>query len=131
MFLALADADCGIADIRYINAHATSTAGGDRAEARAIDRLLAPIEMDERPPVSSTKALTGHGLSMAGAMETAFCMLSTRQGFVPGCAHLQHPDPNCAPLNLPQESVAFEAGPILKNSSGFGGSNVCLVMEPA
>lgn len=131
MSKALIDAGREIQDVGYINAHATSTVGGDRAEALAINRLLDSIPIDRRPPVSSTKALTGHGLSMAGAMETAMCLLSARQGFVPGCAHLKNPDPACRGLFLPDKSVDFAGNSILKNSSGFGGSNVCLVLDPA
>jgi 3-oxoacyl-(acyl-carrier-protein) synthase len=130
MSMALADANCQISDIGYINAHATSTVGGDRSEAIAISRLLESLPNDQRPPISSTKALTGHGLSMAGAMETGLCLLATRHGFVPGCAHLKNPDPTCQDLYLPTESIDFSSGSILKNSSGFGGSNVSLVLDP-
>ncbi len=131
MSQALTDAGREVGDIGYINAHATSTAGGDRAEAVSINRLLDSIPVDQRPPVSSIKALTGHGLSMAGAMETAMCLLSVREGFVPGCAHLENPDPSCQDLFLPKESVPLAGDSILKNSSGFGGSNVCLILDPA
>jgi len=131
MTKALVDARTEIKEIGYINAHATSTPGGDRAEATSIDRLLHSIPVDQRPPVSSIKALTGHGLSMTGTMETAMCLLSARNGFTPGCAHLENPDPACQDLFLPTESVRFSGDLILKNSSGFGGSNVSLILEPA
>jgi len=36
-----------------------------------------------RPAISSTKALTGHGLSLAGAMESAFCAIALKEGFIP------------------------------------------------
>ncbi len=131
MSRAIADAGKEIEEIGYINAHATSTPCGDRAEAIAINRLLQSIPVDRRPPVSSIKALTGHGLSMGGAMETAMCLLSARNGFVPGCAHLKNIDPACTGLSLPTGSVDYAGDSILKNSSGFGGSNVCLVLDPA
>lgn len=131
MTKALADANSRPEDVGYINAHATSTLGGDRSEAIAISRLLAAVPAGDRPPVSSTKALTGHGLSMAGALETALCLLAAREGFVPGCAHLKNPDSICRDLFLPRDSLESHAGLILKNSSGFGGSNVSLVLEPS
>jgi 3-oxoacyl-[acyl-carrier-protein] synthase-1 len=130
MSKALADAGRQLGDIGYINAHATSTMAGDRSEAIAISRLLEPIPVGRRPAISSIKALTGHGLSMAGALETALCLLAARQGFVPGCAHLKNPDPSCRGLFLPTESIDYSSGSILKNSSGFGGSNVSLVLDP-
>jgi 3-oxoacyl-(acyl-carrier-protein) synthase len=81
--------------------------------------------------VSSTKALTGHGLSLAGAMEAAFCALAIAEGFIPGAAHLEEPDPDCAHLDLPRTSLDVAPRLVLKNSSGFGGSNVCHVLRRA
>lgn len=123
---ALADAAVPPEAIGYVNAHATSTPAGDRAEALALQAVFAGAA---RPRVSSTKALTGHGLSLAGAMEAAFCALAVRERFVPGAAHLEEPDPACAGLELPRESLDAPPGIVLNNSSGFGGSNVCHVLR--
>jgi 3-oxoacyl-[acyl-carrier-protein] synthase-1 len=81
--------------------------------------------------VSSTKALTGHGLSLAGAMETGFCALALRDGFMPGSAHITHLDPDCAGLNIIRETLTAAPRVVLNNSSGFGGANVCLVLKKA
>lgn len=126
---ALKDAQVSVAEVDYINAHATSTPVGDRSEAVAI-RTVFGAEC-ERIAVSSTKALTGHGLSMAGALETALCALSMKESLIPGCAHLQEVDPACAGLNLPRETQAQTSRVMLNNSSGFGGSSVCLVLRSA
>ncbi len=123
---ALADAGVSPSEIGYVNAHATSTPVGDAAEATAISRLFG--ECGAHPPVSSTKALTGHGLSLAGAMETAFCALALRDGFIPANAHLKNPCPEAASLNLPRAALDENPGIVLKNNSGFGGSNVSLVI---
>jgi 3-oxoacyl-(acyl-carrier-protein) synthase len=80
--------------------------------------------------VSSTKGLTGHPLSMAGAMEAAFCALAIRDGFVPGNANLAEPDEACDGLDLPRATLARPPGIVLSNSSGFGGSNVVLAFAP-
>jgi 3-oxoacyl-(acyl-carrier-protein) synthase len=124
---ALADAQVAPRDIDYVNAHATSTPAGDRSEALALQAVFAGA----RPKVSSTKALTGHGLSLAGAMEAAFCALAIAEGFIPGAAHLEEPDPDCARLDLPRTSLDVAPRLVLKNSSGFGGSNVCHVLRRA
>jgi len=124
---ALADAQVGPRDIDYVNAHATSTPAGDRSEALALQAVFGGA----RPKVSSTKALTGHGLSLAGAMEAAFCALAIADGFIPGAAHLEEPDPDCARLDLPRTSLDVAPRLVLKNSSGFGGSNVCHVLRRA
>jgi 3-oxoacyl-[acyl-carrier-protein] synthase-1 len=113
--------------VDYLNAHATSTLIGDISEARAIRAVFG--EHAARLAVSSTKALTGHGLSLAGAMESAFCALALREGFIPGNAHLTRVDPECHGLNLPTATEARQPGIVIKNSSGFGGANVALVFR--
>jgi len=116
-------------EVDYVNAHATSTPIGDISEVRAL-RAVFGSDIG-RVAVSSTKALTGHGLSLAGAMETGFCALALREGFLPGSAHLSNPDPACAGMNIPRQTVAAEPRVVLNNSSGFGGANVCLVLRRA
>jgi 3-oxoacyl-[acyl-carrier-protein] synthase-1 len=123
---ALADAGVAPGDIDYVNAHATSTPAGDRSEALALKAIFTG---GARPRVSSTKALTGHGLSLAGAMEAAFCALAIDRGFIPGAAHLEEPDPDSAELDLPRTSLDEAPRLVLNNSSGFGGSNVCHVLR--
>jgi 3-oxoacyl-(acyl-carrier-protein) synthase len=124
---ALADARVQPAEIDYVNAHATSTPAGDRSEALALHGIF--TAQGATPAVSSTKALTGHGLSLAGAMEAGFCALAIREGFIPGAAHLHEPDPVCAGLRLPRTSLEEAPRYVLNNSSGFGGSNVCHVLR--
>jgi 3-oxoacyl-[acyl-carrier-protein] synthase-1 len=123
---ALADARVPPTEVDYVNAHATSTQAGDRAEALA---LRAVFPNGASPRISSTKALTGHGLSLAGAMEAGFCALAISEGFIPGAAHLGTPDPVCEGLDLPRASLDEAPRLVLNNSSGFGGSNVCHVLR--
>jgi 3-oxoacyl-(acyl-carrier-protein) synthase len=115
------------AEVDYVNAHGTSTPVGDRAEALALRSIFS--EAGAHPRVSSTKGLTGHPLSMAGAMEAAFCVLALTEGFMPGNPHLVTPDPACEGLDLPRSTVAIAPRVVLNNSSGFGGSNVCHVLR--
>lgn len=113
--------------IDYINAHATSTIIGDISEAKAIRSVFK--DAAQRPFVSSTKALTGHGLSLAGAMEIGFSALSIREGFIPGNAHLTKLEPQCAGINVPTATISTAPNYVLKNSSGFGGANVAVVLK--
>ncbi|MEY3607715.1 MAG: hypothetical protein RLZZ447_503 [Verrucomicrobiota bacterium] len=129
MRLALKASRVEPAEVDYVNAHATSTLIGDISEARALRAVFGPAL--PQVAVSSTKALTGHGLSLAGVMESAFCALALRQGFVPGCAHLSTVDPECAGLNLPRTTEARAVRTVLKNSSGFGGANVAVLFRRA
>lgn len=111
--------------VTYVNAHATSTLIGDVSEAKALKSVF----KSARPAISSTKALTGHGLSLAGAMESGFCALAMREGFIPGSAHISQIDPACADLNILRRTENTVPEIVLKNSSGFGGANVGLVFK--
>ncbi|MEX2045388.1 MAG: beta-ketoacyl-[acyl-carrier-protein] synthase family protein, partial [Opitutus sp.] len=130
MTLALRASRVAPGEVDYVNAHATSTLIGDVSEARALRAVFRDC-VPAHPVVSSTKALTGHGLSLAGAMEGAFSVLAIREGFIPGCAHLASVDPECEGLNLPRTSEDRAVNIVLKNSSGFGGANVALVFKHA
>jgi 3-oxoacyl-[acyl-carrier-protein] synthase-1 len=83
----------------------------------------------QRLKLSSTKALTGHGLSLSSIMEAAFCCLALKYGFLPGSANVQNPDPQLGHLNLLRETEHSQVSKIMSNSSGFGGANVSLIFE--
>jgi 3-oxoacyl-[acyl-carrier-protein] synthase-1 len=114
-------------EVDYVNAHATSTLIGDISEARALRSVFK--SNPSRPGVSSTKALTGHGLSLAGAMETGFTALAIREGFTPGSAGITQLDPACAELRILRATEPTGPRIALKNSSGFGGANVAVVLK--
>lgn len=113
--------------VDYINAHATSTPIGDASEARALQAVFG--KNGARPAVSSTKALTGHGLSLSSAMEAGFCALAIREGFMPGSAHIDELDPECADLNIIRTTQDRRPTVVLSNSSGFGGANVSVLFR--
>lgn len=126
---ALRSSGTTIEEIDYINAHATSTPIGDVSEVRALKSIFKTPAA--RPAISSTKALTGHGLSLAGAMESAFCALAIKEGFMPGSAHITQLDPECEGLNIIRSTLPAQPHVVLNNSSGFGGANVSLVFKRA
>jgi 3-oxoacyl-[acyl-carrier-protein] synthase-1 len=113
--------------VGYVNAHATSTLIGDVSEAKALRTVFKDPEA--QPAISSTKALTGQGLSLAGAMESGFSMLALREGFIPGSAHITQLDPACNGLRILRATENVRPEIILKNSSGFGGANVALLFK--
>ena len=113
-------------DVDYINAHATSTAAGDISESRAIRQVFAGTKV---PFISSTKSLTGHGLSLAGAMEAGFCCLALQEQFTPVSAHITELDPECKDLPIVTRPIADAPRIALNNSSGFGGTNVCVALR--
>jgi 3-oxoacyl-[acyl-carrier-protein] synthase-1 len=124
---ALKYSDVTAESVDYVNAHATSTPIGDISEARALKAIFK--NSPTRPAISSTKALTGHGLSLAGAMEAGFCALAIKEGFMPGSAHITKLEPACEGLNIIRATLPHRPNVVLSNSSGFGGANVCLVFR--
>lgn len=127
---ALADACLAPAQIGYYNAHATATRGGDPIEAAAVREVFGAHT--ERLPVSSTKAIHGHLLGAASAIELAACVLALCDDFLPATAHLDEVDPECALnhiANAPLHGHPFEHA--LSLSAGFGGTNVALVVSKA
>lgn len=125
---ALQDANLESGAIDYINAHATATHAGDLAELNALKTIFTG---DKRPKVSSTKALTGHGLSLAGALEAGICCLALREGFMPVSAKIQQLDPACEGVSILTERCDEAPRIAMSNSSGFGGSNVALIFSQA
>jgi 3-oxoacyl-[acyl-carrier-protein] synthase II len=110
--------------VDYVNAHGTGTPANDAAEAKGILLALGE-EAGRRVPVSSTKALVGHTLGAAGALEQCFCLLAMQRGFLPVQAGLTTPDPAC-PLNFVR-SPEGKPRVCLNNSLGFGGANGVLL----
>ena len=110
-------------EIDYINAHGTATPANDAAEAKGI--LAALGEPGRAIPTSSTKALVGHTLGAAGAVEQAFCVWALERGFRPVQANLQEQDPAC-PLTLVRDPAG--APRLAMNTSlGFGGANAVIL----
>jgi|UniRef100_UPI003782FC72 3-oxoacyl-[acyl-carrier-protein] synthase-1 len=123
---ALQDAVLEPSAIDYINAHATATTAGDLAELSALKSVFTG---EAKPKVSSTKALTGHGLSLAGALEAGICCLALREGFMPASAKIQQLDPACEGISILTERCDEAPGVVMSNSSGFGGANVALIFS--
>ncbi|WP_263063124.1 beta-ketoacyl-ACP synthase II [Dickeya dadantii] len=124
---ALRDAGITTDQVGYINAHGTSTAAGDKAEAQAVKSVFGA---DTRVLVSSTKSMIGHLLGAAGAVESIFCIQALRDKAVPPTINLDNPDEGCD-----LDFVAHEARQVtnmeytLCNSFGFGGTNGSVVFR--
>jgi 3-oxoacyl-[acyl-carrier-protein] synthase-1 len=126
MLQALGDAGISPAQVDYLNAHATGTVAGDLAEIRAIKKVFAGGRI---PEVSSTKSQTGHGLSLAGALEAGICCLALREGFMPVSLNISQLDPACDEVPIVTTAIPDKPRVIISNSSGFGGSNVAIVLQ--
>lgn len=124
--LALERADIKKEEVDYINAHAPSTFHGDQAECRALKQLFG---LGGPQRISSTKSITGHGLSLASIMEAALSIAAMQEGFAPGSAHIENLDPEMDGLRIITKSEDCHPKIILSNSSGFGGANVSLIFR--
>ncbi len=116
------------APIDYINPHATSTPVGDVREIEALRQVFGSGE--KCPPISATKALTGHSQGATGVHESIYCLLMMRGGFIAKSAHIDEIDPDVADMPILRErrdNVALRA--VLSNSFGFGGANATLVFK--
>ena len=115
--------------IQYVNAHATSTPLGDKAESAAIERLFGDRATDHRLMVSSTKSMTGHLLGGAGGLESGIAVLALLHQTAPPTANLLNTDPDCRLNYLADGPKEAELEYVLSNSFGFGGTNGSLIFK--
>ena len=106
-------------DIDYINAHGTGTPNNDECEGYAMMRVFG----DKMPPISSTKAYTGHTTSAAGSVESVISILALKHQFIPANLHYHSPieGHNFKPVTEVRENVPLKH--VLTNSFGFGGND--------
>jgi 3-oxoacyl-[acyl-carrier-protein] synthase II len=124
---ALKDASMNPNEVDYINAHATSTPLGDRAETFAMKRAFG--DHARKVAVSSTKSMTGHLLGAAGVVEAIFSLLAIRDGIVPPTINLHKPDPDCDLDYVPNTARKMKVNVALSNSFGFGGTNGSVIFR--
>lgn len=125
---ALDDAGLEPGQMHYFNAHGTATRSGDPVEASAIRSVFGSGSASV--PVSSTKALHGHLLGAASAMECIICVIAIREGMLPATAGLDEPDPACLLNHIANKSLQKqEVDTAMSLSCGFGGTNVALVVS--
>jgi len=127
MFMAIEDANLGIGNIDYINAHGTSTPANDSGESRAIKTVFGQSSYDI--PISSTKSMTGHLMGAAGAVELIVCILAINNGIIPPTINLDNPAPECDLDYVAHKAREKEINAAMSNSFGFGGNNSTLVVK--
>jgi len=123
----LDEAGLNSAEVVYINAHGTATQVGDIAETISLKKIFGD-EGAKRLSISSTKAIHGHTLGAAGALELLITIQAMQKGIAPGTAFLEIPDPDCDLNFLPLRSVEIPIPYAISNSFAFGGSNVSLLL---
>ena len=123
----LADGKIDLHDVRYINAHGTSTTQGDIAETQAVKAVFG--DQARKLIFGSTKSMTGHLLGAAGAFECAVAAMVVQCGVIPPTINQENPDPDCDLDCAPNKGVERQVNVALSNSFGFGGHNVTLAVK--
>ena len=113
--------------VDYLNTHGTSTPLGDIVELKAVREVFG----DAVPPISSTKALSGHSLGAASVHEAIYSLLMLRDGFIAGSANIDQLDPGAEGFPIVRESRDAKLDVVMSNSFGFGGTNAALVFARA
>ena len=116
--------------IDAINAHGTGTQANDSVETAAIRAVFGALA--GRIPISATKAIHGHLLGAAGALECVLSLLAMQQRVLLPTMHLKISDPECDLDYVPNKvrrDVAVHT--MLSNSFAFGGTNAVLALRHA
>ena len=126
MNLALKRAKVNSEEIKYINAHGTSTPLNDKFETMSIKTVFGN---DTKIPISSTKSMTGHLLGAAGGIEAVFCIKALQDQVAPPTINYKNPDDDCDLDYIPNQSREVVLEKVMSNSLGFGGHNASLIFS--
>ena len=114
-------------DVRYVNAHGTSTPAGDDLELESVERFFG--DAARGLAMSSTKSATGHLLGAAGAIEAIFSLLAIRDGVAPPTLNLERPSRDSVIDRVALTAQERRIDAALSNSFGFGGTNASIVFR--
>ena len=129
MLNAISDANLNVDDIRYINAHGTSTPLNDKIETKAIKSIFKDQSNDLF--INSTKSMTGHLLGASGAIEAISTILSINNNYIPPTINYRNPDLECDLNYVPNKGISKNINYGLSNSFGFGGHNSVIIFKGA
>lgn len=126
MEAALVQAGATVAEVGWVNAHGTATPLNDVVETKAMKLVFG--ERASSVPIVSTKALTGHCLGAAGAIEALATVIGLSDGFIPQTLNFRGADPECDLDYCHDGTKASSATLALSNSFAFGGNITTLVL---
>jgi 3-oxoacyl-[acyl-carrier-protein] synthase II len=127
MLAALNQANLSPCQIDHLNAHATSTPLGDRAELAAIRSVFGA---EPSLAISATKSATGHTLGAAGGIEAIFTIKALQAQLAPPTLNFEQPDEDCAGLDIVGPAARrgrFQYA--ISNGFGFGGVNASVIFK--
>jgi len=120
--MALQESGVDKTKIAFVNAHGTGTRENDKTEGKFFNKHLPDV------PIWASKAITGHTLGAAGALEAVFSILALQKGIIPKSVGFNEMDPeiNVCPT---KESIKIDKKYALSTSLGFGGGNAALIVS--
>lgn len=124
---ALDDAKLAISDVQYINAHGTGTQLNDITETETIKAVFGKRAYEI--PITAQKAMTGHAIGAAGAMEIIATVLSMQHSTLLPTINLNEPDPACDLDYVPNQARSKQIDIALSNHFAFGGANAALLLR--
>jgi len=124
---ALEDAELGVCDIDYINAHGTGTKQNDLSETIAIKKVFREDALGLA--ISSSKSMIGHLMAASGGPEFIYTVLSVRDDEIHPTINLLNPDPKCDLDYVPNVKRIRIVRAALSNSFGFGGQNATIAVK--
>ncbi|MEC7745857.1 MAG: beta-ketoacyl-ACP synthase II [Candidatus Neomarinimicrobiota bacterium] len=124
---AVQDAELGLNEIDYINAHGTTTPFNDKNESSAIAKLFK--NHSSQLKVSSTKSMTGHLLGAAGGIEAVASVKTILEQTLPPTINYETPDPDCTLDYVPNTAQTHTVNAVLSNTFGFGGHNAVICIR--
>jgi 3-oxoacyl-[acyl-carrier-protein] synthase II len=120
---ALKDSGLKSEDIKYVNAHATSTPVGDMSEIRAMKQVF---QNPSDVVINGTKSMIGHCLGAAAGVEAIATIKAIMGDVVHPTINLEDPEPELAfraPVKAEEHRIAYA----MSNSFGFGGHNASII----
>lgn len=115
-----------ISEFGYINAHGSSTKQNDKCETDAIKSAFGKYA--KTIPISSSKSMVGHPLSVAGLVGTLASIGVFESGILPPNINYEYPDPECDLFYL-QKCRKENVNTVLTSASGFGGIHSACVLS--
>ncbi len=113
--------------IGWVNAHGTGTPLNDVVESKAMKLVFG--DRVAEVPLISTKAMTGHCLGAAGAIEALATVAALKDGVIPQTLNFRGSDPECELDYCHAGKRASDATIALSNSFAFGGNITSLVIS--
>ena len=124
---ALNEAKLAPTDIQYINAHGTGTQLNDAVETETIKNIFK--EYAYEIPITAQKAMTGHAIGAAGAMEIIATVLSIQNDLLLPTINLNDKDPACDLDYIPLVARKKRIDIALSNHFAFGGANAAIIIQ--